>query len=76
MHYETRIAAGFALTKMTGLTGEPPRLLITVQAAALDVDANVVVTKELAITFDLPARKFSVVNCALIKGKRQIDNVD
>ena len=44
-----------------GTAGDPPRLLVAVQAPAVDGKANAAVLKELADAFGLRARDFTIV---------------
>ena len=52
--------------------GEPPRLVVAVQAPAVDGKANQAVIKQLAEAFDLRARDFTIVFGELGRDKRLI----
>jgi uncharacterized protein len=53
-----------------GSVGEPPRLVVAVQAPAVDGKANQAVIKQLAEAFDLRARDFTIVYGELGRDKR------
>jgi uncharacterized protein (TIGR00251 family) len=53
-----------------GSVGDPPRLVVAVQAPAVDGKANQAVIKELANAFDLRARDFTIVFGELGRDKR------
>ena len=57
---------------MGGWVGEPPRLVVAVQAPAVDGKANQAVIKELADAFNLRARDFTIVFGELGRDKRII----
>lgn len=61
-----------ARNKVGGTAGEPPRLLVAVQAPAVDGKANAAVVKELALAFKLRARDFTIVHGELARDKRLI----
>ena len=50
--------------------GEPPRLVVAVQAPAVDGKANQAVIKQLAEAFNLRARDFTIVFGELGRDKR------
>jgi uncharacterized protein (TIGR00251 family) len=50
--------------------GEPPRLVVAVQAPAVDGKANAAVIKELADAFNLRSRDFTIVFGELGRDKR------
>ena len=62
--------------KVGGTAGEPPRLVVAVQAPAVDGKANSAVIKELALAFNLRARDFTIVQGELARDKRLIVNGD
>ena len=62
--------------KVGGTAGDPPRLVIAVQAPAVDGKANSAVVKELAEAFNLRARDFTIVHGELARDKRLIVNGD
>ncbi len=55
---------------MGGTAGDPPRLVVAVQAPAVDGKANAAVIKELAAAFGLRARDFTIVHGELSRDKR------
>lgn len=55
---------------MGGSVGEPPRLIVAVQAPAVDGKANQAVIKQLAEAFDVRARDFTIVYGELGRDKR------
>ncbi|CAB4618615.1 MAG: DUF167 domain-containing protein [Actinobacteria bacterium] len=57
-----------------GAVGEPPRLVVAVQAPAVDGKANQAVIKQLADAFSLRARDFSIVFGELGRDKRIVIN--
>lgn len=58
--------------KVGGIAGDPQRLVVAVQAPAVDGKANAAVIKELALAFDLRARDFTIVHGELARDKRLI----
>ncbi len=58
--------------KVGGTAGDPPRLLVAVQAPAVDGKANAAVVKELSLAFDLRVRDFTIVHGELARDKRLI----
>ena len=52
--------------------GEPPRLVVAVQAPAVDGKANQAVIKQLAEAFNIRARDFTIVFGELGRDKRLI----
>ena len=69
---EIRVRPNAARNKVGGTAGEPPRLLVAVQAPAVDGKANAAVIKELALAFKLRARDFTIVHGELARDKRLI----
>jgi len=55
-----------------GTAGDPPRLVVAVQAPAVDGKANAAVIKELATAFGLRARDFTIVHGQLSRDKRLV----
>ena len=55
---------------MGGTAGDPPRLVVAVQAPAVDGKANTAVIKELATAFGLRTRDFAIVHGELSRDKR------
>lgn len=70
--FEIRVRPNSSRNKVGGSVGEPPRLVVAVQAPAVDGKANSAVIKELANAFDLRARDFTIVFGELSRDKRLI----
>jgi len=73
---EIRVRPNSSRNKVGGSAGDPPRLVIAVQAPAVDGKANVAVIKELANAFNLRARDFTIVYGELGRDKRLLVNGD
>lgn len=71
---EIRVRPNASRNKVGGTAGDPPRLVVAVQAPAVDGKANTAVVKELAIAFNLRARDFTIVHGELARDKRLIIN--
>jgi uncharacterized protein (TIGR00251 family) len=69
---EIRVRPNASRNKVGGTAGDPPRLVVAVQAPAVDGKANAAVIKELALAFDLRARDFTIVHGELARDKRLI----
>ncbi len=69
---EIRVRPNSSRNKVGGCVGEPPRLVVAVQAPAVDGKANQAVIKELASAFNLRARDFTIVFGELGRDKRII----
>ena len=67
---EIRVRPNTSRNKVGGSIGQPPRLVVAVQAPAVDGKANQAVIKELAKAFDLRARDFTIVYGELGRDKR------
>ena len=67
---EIRVRPNSSRNKVGGTAGDPPRLVVAVQAPAVDGKANAAVIKELALAFDLRARDFTIVHGELSRDKR------
>ena len=67
---EIRVRPNSSRNKVGGSVGEPPRLIVAVQAPAVDGKANQAVIKELASAFNLRARDFTIVYGELGRDKR------
>ena len=67
---EIRVRPNASRNKVGGTAGDPPRLVVAVQAPAVDGKANAAVIKELALVFDLRARDFTIVHGELARDKR------
>ena len=69
---EIRVRPNASRNKVGGTAGDPPRLVVAVQAPAVDGKANAAVIKALASAFDLRARDFTIVHGELSRDKRLI----
>jgi uncharacterized protein (TIGR00251 family) len=69
---EIRVRPNASRNKVGGTAGDPPRLLVAVQAPAVERKANAAVVKELALAFNLRARDFAIVHGELARDKRLI----
>ena len=67
---EIRVRPNSSRNNVGGSVGDPPRLVVAVQAPAVDGKANQAVIKELANAFDLRARDFTIVFGELGRDKR------
>ena len=67
---EVRVRPNSSRNKVGGTAGDPPRLVVAVQAPAVDGKANAAVIKELADAFKLRARDFTIVHGELSRDKR------
>jgi uncharacterized protein (TIGR00251 family) len=67
---EIRVRPNSSRNKVGGSVGDPPRLVVAVQAPAVDGKANQAVIKELANAFELRARDFTIVFGELGRDKR------
>lgn len=67
---EIRVRPNSSRNKVGGSVGEPPRLVVAVQAPAVDGKANAAVIKELANAFNVRARDFTIVYGELGRDKR------
>ena len=73
---EIRVCPNSSRNKVGGSAGDPPRLVVAVQAPAVDGKANAAVIKELANAFNLRARDFTIVYGELGRDKRLLVNGD
>lgn len=69
---EIRVRPNASRNKVGGTAGDPPRLVVAVQAPAVEGKANAAVIKELAAAFNLRARDFTIVHGELARDKRLI----
>jgi uncharacterized protein (TIGR00251 family) len=69
---EIRVRPNASRNRVGGTVGEPARLVVAVQAPAVDGKANEAVLKELAKAFDLRPRDFTIVYGELSRDKRVI----
>jgi uncharacterized protein (TIGR00251 family) len=67
---EVRVRPNSSHKKVGGAAGDSPRLLVFVQAPAVDGKANTAALKELAKSFHLRVRDFSIVFGELSRDKR------
>jgi uncharacterized protein (TIGR00251 family) len=67
---EIRVRPNSSRNKVGGIASDPPRLVVAVQAPAVDGKANEAVIKELAKAFDCRARDFTIVFGELGRDKR------
>ena len=67
---EIRVRPNSSRNKVGGIAGDPPRLVVAVQAPAVDGKANEAVIKELAKAFDCRARDFTIVFGEIGRDKR------
>ncbi len=73
---EIRVRPNASRNKVGGSVGSPQRLLVAVQAPAVDGKANAAVIKELANAFGLKARDFTIVYGELRRDKRLLVDGD
>ena len=73
---EIRVRPNSSRNKVGGSVGEPPRLVVAVQAPAVDGKANQAVIKELASAFGLRSRDFTIVYGELGRDKRLLIDGD
>lgn len=69
---EVRVRPNASRNKVGGTAGDPARLVVAVQAPAVDGKANAAVIKELALAFNLRARDLTIVHGELARDKRLI----
>jgi uncharacterized protein (TIGR00251 family) len=67
---EIRVRPNSSRNKVGGTAGDPPRLVVSVQAPAVDGKANEAVIKELAKAFNCRTRDFTIVFGELGRDKR------
>jgi uncharacterized protein (TIGR00251 family) len=73
---EIRVRPNASRNRVGGTVGDPVRLIVAVQAPAVDGKANEAVLKELAKAFDLRPRDFTIVYGELSRDKRVIVSGD
>ena len=73
---EIRVRPNSSRNKVGGSAGDPPRLVVAVQAPAVDGKANAAVIKELANAFNVRVRDFTIVFGELGRDKRLLVNGD
>jgi uncharacterized protein (TIGR00251 family) len=69
---EIRVRPNASRNKVGGTVGNPARLIVAVQAPAVDGKANDAVLKELAKAFNLRSRDFTIVFGELGRDKRVV----
>ena len=62
--------ANAASNRVGGTAGEPPRLIVAVQAPAVDGKANASISKVVAEAFGLRAREVTIISGELNRDKR------
>lgn len=73
---EIRVRPNSSRNKVGGTAGDPPRLIVAVQAPAVDGKANEAVLKELAKAFECRTRDFTIVFGELGRDKRLLVSGD
>jgi uncharacterized protein (TIGR00251 family) len=73
---EIRVRPNSSRNKVGGIAGDPPRLIVAVQAPAVDGKANEAVLKELAKAFECRTRDFTIVFGELGRDKRLLVSGD
>ena len=68
--FNIRVRANASNNKVGGTAGDPPRLIVAVQAPAVDGKANSAIIKELAKAFDLRPRDFTILIGETSRDKR------
>ncbi len=70
MLIEIRVRPNAKNNRVGGVVGDPPRLVVAVQAPAVDGKANEAVLKVVAKAFSLRPRDISIVHGELARDKR------
>ena len=68
--FNIRVRANASNNKVGGTAGDPPRLIVSVQAPAVDGKANSAILKELAKAFGLQSREFTILSGEISRDKR------
>ena len=68
--FTIRVRANATNNKVGGTAGDPPRLVVAVQAPAVDGKANTAILKELAKAFGLKSREFTILSGLTSRDKR------
>ena len=68
--FAIRVRANASNNKVSGTAGDPPRLVVAVQAPAVDGKANSAILKELAKAFGLRSRDFTILSGEISRDKR------
>ena len=69
---EIRVRPNAKQNRVGGVVGEPPLLVVAVQAPAVDGKANEAVLKVVAKAFDVRPRDISIVHGELARDKRLV----
>ena len=69
---EIRVRPNAKNNRVGGVAGDPARLVVAVQAPAVDGKANAAVLKVVAKAFDLRSRDISIVHGELSRDKRLV----
>ena len=69
---EIRVRPNAKQNRVGGVVGEPPRLVVAVQAPAVDGKANEAVLKVVAKAFNVRPRDISIVHGELARDKRLV----
>jgi len=73
---EIRVRPNASRTKVGGTAGDPPRLVVAVQAPAVEGKANEAVLKALAAALDVRPRDLKIVHGELSRDKRVLISGD
>lgn len=76
MLLEIRVKPNSKQNKVGGTVGDPPRLIVAVQAPAVDGKANEAVVKEVGKAFGVKVRDISIVHGELGRDKRLVIDAD
>lgn len=68
---EIRVRPNASRNKFGSTAGDPPRLVVAVQAPAVDAKANAAVIKELAETFSARVWDMTIVHGQMARDKRE-----
>ena len=68
--FNIRVRANASINKVGGTAGDPPRLVVAVQAPAVDGKANTAILKELAKALGLRSRDFTILSGEISRDKR------
>ena len=68
--FTIRVRANATNNKVGGTAGDPPRLVVAVQAPAVGGKANTAILKELAKAFGLKSREFTILAGLTSRDKR------
>jgi uncharacterized protein (TIGR00251 family) len=68
--FNIRVRSNATNNKVSGTAGDPPRVIVAVQAPAVVGKANSAIIKELAKAFDLRPRDFTILIGERFRDKR------